>query len=149
MVSHAQCPPSAAGSRQGAMQAVGYGSSGGYGGRQGSGAQREGAAEGSAERTTPSSATPMVLPHYTKLSNADGTAHCGRVGSRHFQSLEEQSLRLFVCIWNLPCPVAALGIGLANDCCIMSVKPIAKWPFAACPSSSLEMIFKSCTFGSL
>jgi len=61
MVSHAQCPPSAAGSRQGAMQAVGYGSSGGYGGRQGSGAQREGAAEGSAERTTPSSATPMVL----------------------------------------------------------------------------------------
>ena len=57
----AQCPPSAAGSRQGAMQAVGYGSSGGYGGRQGSGAQREGAAEGSAERATPSSATPMVL----------------------------------------------------------------------------------------
>jgi len=43
------------------MQAVGYGSSGGYGGRQGSGAQREGAAEGSAERATPSSATPMVL----------------------------------------------------------------------------------------
>ena len=35
--------------------------SGGYGGRLGSGAQREGAAEGSAKRTTPSSATPMVL----------------------------------------------------------------------------------------
>ena len=61
----AQCPPSAAGSRQGAMQAVGYAGSGlcsgGYGGRQGSGAQREGAAEGSAKRATPSSATPMVL----------------------------------------------------------------------------------------
>ena len=87
--------------------------SGGYGGRQGSGAEH------SARRGA----------RYTKLSNADGTAHCGReyniIGSRHFQSLEEQSLRLFVCIWNLPCPVAALGIGLANDCCIMSVMTIA------------------------
>ena len=66
----AQCPPSAAGSRQGAMQAVGYAGSGlcsgGYGGRQGSGGERG--------------------ARYTKLSNADGTACCGRVGSRHFQS---------------------------------------------------------------
>ena len=52
MVSHAQCPPSAAGSRQGAMQAVGYAAEATEAGR---------AAEGSAERTTPSSATPMVL----------------------------------------------------------------------------------------
>ena len=65
----AQCPPSAAGSRQGAMQAVGYAAEATEAGRaaehsvrgQGSGAQREGAAEGSAERATPSSATPMVL----------------------------------------------------------------------------------------
>ena len=34
-------------------------------------------------------------------------------------------MRLFICIWNLPCPVAALGIGLVNDCCIMSVMTIA------------------------
>ena len=31
-----------------------------------------------------------------KLSNADGTACCGRVGSRHFQNLEEQSSGFFV-----------------------------------------------------
>ena len=49
-------------SRQQAGSNAGSGlCSGGYGGRQGSGAQREGAAEGSAKRATPSSATPMVL----------------------------------------------------------------------------------------
>lgn len=31
-------------------------------------------------------------------------------------------------------PHCALVIGLANACYIMSVKPIAKWFFASCPS---------------
>jgi len=78
MVSHAQCTPSAAGREQ--CRAGSGLCSGGYGGRQGSGAQREGTAEGSAERTTPSSATPMVL-HIVGENNI--------IGSRHFQSLEE------------------------------------------------------------
>ena len=41
-------------------------------------------------------------------------------------------MRLFICIWNLPCPVAALGIGLVNDCCIMSVN--VHFPMVPCPS---------------
>ena len=72
MVSHAQCPPNAAGSRQGAMQAVGYAAEA---------TEADRAAEHSARHEA----------RYTKLSNADGTAHCGRVGSRHFQSLEEHN----------------------------------------------------------
>ena len=52
-------------SRQGAMQAVGYAAEA---------TEADRAAEHSARHEA----------RYTKLSNADGTAHCGRVGSRHF-----------------------------------------------------------------
>ena len=61
-------------SRQGAMQGRLWAMAAAEAGR---------AAEGSAER-------------YTKLSNADGTACCGRVGSRHFRSLEVFTSGLFV-----------------------------------------------------
>ena len=42
---------------------------------------------------------PLPIPNrVVKLSNADGTAHCGRVGSRHFQNPEDFSSGFFVFI---------------------------------------------------
>jgi len=67
-----------------AGQAVGYAAEATEAGR---------AAEGSAERTTLSSATPMVL----RIVGENNI-----IGSRHFQSLEEQSLRV-LCVYGVTC----------------------------------------------
>ena len=107
-----------------------------------------------------------TAPHpYTKLSNADGTACCGRVGSRHFQSLEEQSSGFFVLYAFiaphsparapvfLPCPnltivpvfqsiancffAACLPVRLQDCSSCLSSKPFAKGCSSPCSSLSV------------